>query len=999
MKVKNLIFKNSFLLILFIFLTQILAAQRIDHRQGEILVRIEDGTQPERLINALEEQFARGAFNTKLITSNPYNIWSITFDFDNINEREVLNSSRVAPTVIHAQYNRVVKQRNTPDDPEYNQQWQYNNIGTLGGAIDADMDADLAWDITTGGVTAGGDTIVVCIIDDGIEQEHEDFEDNIWYNKYEIPGNDIDDDGNGYVDDYYGWNVVDENDDVFGVADHGTPVAGIIGAKGSNGKGVTGVNWDVKLMILKGVGFESDAIASYSYAYTMRKTYNETNGEKGAFVVVTNSSFGIDEGQPSEFPLWCGFYDILGEVGILSCAATANNNIDVDLAGDIPTACPSNYLISVSNLNDEGQKVFSAGYGLRTIDLGAFSEDAYTTAYGNRYGEFGGTSGASPHVAGTVALAYSVVCESLVDFYRNDPSGAALYFKSSILDGAKRSEELEGYFLTGGSLNAYNSVSRIQNFCSSCPFISFVEINLNELGAANISWEEPVDVQTYNIRFKITSESEWDTLEDVSTPVSLEDLLTCETYEVQVQGVCDEGSISDYSGSYIFTTLGCCENPFLTAAINEEEEVDLGSILVYWEDNPEYSNYFIDYRPFSIDAEEEWTSISTSNDSIFIDNLGSCQAYEFRLSAECLTGQITGFSDTLLASTNCGNCSNLDYCFPPILDSRAEWIDSINIDGIAIKSGDNNGYQDFSGAYNIELLNETPIDFYLKKGYENNAKYPEFVKIWVDFNMDGFFEEEEVILEDGPNQDDIETVFFFPEEYDSIMTKMRVALVFDTTAYPCSAESLAEYGEYEDYCISIMKPAYCNTQIDIDTIEISNTEATVYFSPIDTAFAYNVRFKKVEEGEDDWSAISVLDTFGLMSPLDECSEYVVQIRSVCPIDTSGWEMAMDTFMTKGAACMVNTEDVVYVPVTMTAFPNPFDSYVNLKINSQVADEIRINFYNLNGQLVYSRKQYIFNGENNVSIMESSSWSAGIYFARILGQEIDISHKLVKTGSY
>ena len=90
------------------------------------------------------------------------------------------------------------------------------------------MDMDLAWDITTGGLSPSGDTIVVCVIDDGINQAHEDLKDNIWYNRGEIPLNGIDDDGNGYIDDFRGWNVTENNDSVFVAGVHGTPVCGII---------------------------------------------------------------------------------------------------------------------------------------------------------------------------------------------------------------------------------------------------------------------------------------------------------------------------------------------------------------------------------------------------------------------------------------------------------------------------------------------------------------------------------------------------------------------------------------------------------------------------------------------------------------------------------------------------------------------------------------------------------------------------------------------------
>ncbi|MBP8754784.1 MAG: S8 family serine peptidase, partial [Chitinophagales bacterium] len=211
-----------------------------------------------------------------------------------------------------------------PNDLSFPLQWNFYNDGTTGGIADADIDADEAWDITTGGLTALGDSIVIAVIDDGFDINHLDL--NFWKNYNEIPSNGIDDDGNGYIDDFNGWNVLTETD-VLDEYLHGTHVSGIAGAKGNNGFGVTGVNWDVKIMAVS-IGlavYESNALEAYAYVFDQRKLYDETNGEKGAFVVVTNSSFGIDYQLPEDYPIWCAMYDSLGRLGILNAAATINS--------------------------------------------------------------------------------------------------------------------------------------------------------------------------------------------------------------------------------------------------------------------------------------------------------------------------------------------------------------------------------------------------------------------------------------------------------------------------------------------------------------------------------------------------------------------------------------------------------------------------------------------------------------------------------------------------
>lgn len=452
--------------------TNLISGQEKTYEKNQLLVQVGLEKSMEEII--LPYQYINGiptGINVKKLVSRHNRIWLLNFNEEKISMEEMIRELNRDRNILTVQKNHIIRHRSTsPNDPSFAQQWQYINSGVNGGLADADIDADLAWDFTTGGLTSTGDTIVVAIIDDGVDTNHADIKPNLWKNYHEIPGNGLDDDANGYVDDFNGWNDDSSNDDISGGGwfggYHGTSVIGIVGAKGDNNIGVAGVNWNVKLMIVVGGGNEAEAISAYSYVLENRKLYNETNGAKGAFVVSTNASWGIDGGQPAQAPLWCAMYDTLGKYGILNCGATANQNWDIDTKGDLPTACPSDYLIAVTNTKNNDVKETSAGYGIVTIDLGSPGTDTYTTSKGNSYGPFGGTSGATPHVTGTVGLLYSLPCDTFMAITKSFPDSAALLMRKFILGGVDTLNALQGITVTGGRLNMLGSVTAFNDFCA-----------------------------------------------------------------------------------------------------------------------------------------------------------------------------------------------------------------------------------------------------------------------------------------------------------------------------------------------------------------------------------------------------------------------------------------------------------------------------------------------------------------------------------------------------
>ena len=389
----------------------------------------------------------------KRMLSKRLNIWlfEITDSKEPREEKMHRLTQNADVRVVQNNHTNIMLREAVPDDPYYNMQW-----------APAIMNLPQAWEeFTTGGVTATGDTIVVAVIDGGCDWTHEDL--NCWENTHEIPYNGIDDDNNGYIDDYYGWNAYNHNGYV-GSSSHGTHVSGIIGAVGNNGTGVCGVNWNIKIMPIGGSsGDESIVVEAYSYVLEMRARYNETNGEDGAFIVATNSSFGVDYGNPDDYPIWCSMYEEMGNVGILSCGAGPNMNVNVDNVGDVPSTCPGDYLIGITNTTSTDEKYGSAGYGVNNIDIGAPGTSIYSTMPNNGYNNSTGTSMATPQVSGTIALMYAALPEEMMQECKSDPANFCLLVRQHLFVGADHLPSLNGLVAEGRRLNAYGAIESLLN--------------------------------------------------------------------------------------------------------------------------------------------------------------------------------------------------------------------------------------------------------------------------------------------------------------------------------------------------------------------------------------------------------------------------------------------------------------------------------------------------------------------------------------------------------
>ena len=291
----------------------------------------------------------------------------------------------------------------------------------------------------------GSNSVYIGIIDEGYMYIHEDLAANAGTNPGEIAGNGVDDDQNGYVDDVYGWDFDGNNNTIYDGTqdDHGTHVAGTIGGVGGNGKGVAGVVWNVKLLSAKFLGRRggttANAIKAVDY-FTDLKTRHGLN------LVATNNSWGGG-----------GFSQALQDAieranaaNILFIAAAGNGGSDgVGDNNDATANYPSNYpnanIIAVAAITSTGAKSSFSNYGATTVDIGAPGSGIYSSLPGKNntstYGSYSGTSMATPHVTGAVAL------------YASTHPGTAAQIKAGILGSAVPTASLSGKCVTGGRLN------------------------------------------------------------------------------------------------------------------------------------------------------------------------------------------------------------------------------------------------------------------------------------------------------------------------------------------------------------------------------------------------------------------------------------------------------------------------------------------------------------------------------------------------------------------
>lgn len=378
----------------------------------------------------------------------------------------------LTPGITAVDKDWIVHASVTPNDSDFSQQWSLLNTAQTGGTAGADIHATQAWALSTGSAN-----VVVGIIDTGIDYTHPDLASNMWVNPgesglddqgHDKHTNGKDDDNNGFIDDWHGWDFANHDPDINdGNGDndpmddnqHGTHVAGTIGAVGNNAQGISGVCWKVSLVALKfldanGSGTTSDAARAILYASTLPITLTNNSWSGGEYAADLVNAINVAATKNQLFIAAAGNGDFEG------------NGVNQDTTPSYPGAYDNANIISVAATDSQDHLATFSNYGKTRVDLAAPGVDILSCQPGGLYQFLSGTSMATPHVSGACAL---------LKAFR--PSLTAVQIKQAILGNVDKISALSTKCVSGGRLNVFKAIDSVKG-----PFIDIQNQAITEVG-------------------------------------------------------------------------------------------------------------------------------------------------------------------------------------------------------------------------------------------------------------------------------------------------------------------------------------------------------------------------------------------------------------------------------------------------------------------------------------------------------------------------------------
>ncbi|MEW6213640.1 MAG: S8 family serine peptidase [Nitrospirota bacterium] len=618
------------------------------HRKGELLVKFKSG-----MSKTVAQSLHRATGSTVKRGFRFINVEHVRLPHG-FSVEDAIRLYRADPNVEYAEPNYIVRKAHIPNDPNFTLQWALHNTGqtisgdegTITGTPDADIDAPEAW-----GIHTGNGNVIVAVIDTGVDYNHEDLKDNIWTNPNEVCGNGLDDNSNGYVDDCRGWNFAypytnspPQNDPIDDDCDgHGSHVTGIIGAVGNNNIGVSGVNWNVKIMPVKvltgpdptkpspcdysGSGSIADVIAGIEYAVMM-----------GAKVI--NASYTYPQSCTKETPSLAERDAIkaAGDAGVLFVAAAGNYGCNNDNYPFYPASHALNNIISVAASDQNDTLASWSNYGTNSVHVSAPGVNIYSTiriALGS-YDYISGTSMATPFVSGLAALVAS--------YY---PTLSYKQVRELILSSV---DNKNFSIITSGRINAYSAlITDINSIPPVRPNYFSSVVN----AAIDLSWVDNSTVEAgYIIEKKIGNGtySEVATLQADSTVFSDKSVSDGTQYFYRVRAYNNNG-YSTYSNE-VSATMPVNPPSGLMASAVSSSCIDLS-----WVDNSASEEGFrIERKTGAGGTYTEIAFIGPDTTSYTDTGLSSSTTYYYRLRASNSVAGNSAYSNEASAKTHSEHC-------------------------------------------------------------------------------------------------------------------------------------------------------------------------------------------------------------------------------------------------------------------------------------------------------------------------------------------------------
>lgn len=344
--------------------------------------------------------------------------------------------SRELPAVTHNKNDVQIDFFSAFNDPKVGRVWAFNDAAKNGVSVNKSYLAPL---------NVEKEQIIVAVVDTGVDYNHEDLKEVMWVNEGEVPGNNIDDDNNGYVDDVYGIDTLTKDSNGNATGDpmashaHGTHVAGTIGAKQNNNIGIAGIASNVKIMAIRTVpdtSDETDADVVESFLYAAK------HGAK-----LINCSFGKNKNEGGMIVNETITH--IGETyGTLVVAAAGNDyGRNIDSRRTYPASFDSDYLMVVASTTKRGGLSFFSNIGPKSVDIAAPGSDVYSTTPGNRYGNMSGTSMATPTTVGVAA-----------ELWSHFPELTPLQLKKALMNSVTPVSKFQGKMVSSGRVDLYGSL-------------------------------------------------------------------------------------------------------------------------------------------------------------------------------------------------------------------------------------------------------------------------------------------------------------------------------------------------------------------------------------------------------------------------------------------------------------------------------------------------------------------------------------------------------------